>query len=146
MILCLYKSYKFTLFSAVYTLSDFLILIDFDSSFIFPQNNHVRSMKTRWENRKFRITSSVHPMYLHDCDRRPPNCEFYYTCTCLYIVLCKCGVLLIVGSYIQVSLDLQSISHIVSMESRGRGMYVEGWIWKWSLVEIKWAKDVEFVD
>lgn len=61
LILCLYKSYKFTLSSAVNTLSDFSILIDFDSSFIFSQNNHVRSMKTRWENRKFRITSSVHP-------------------------------------------------------------------------------------
>lgn len=45
-------------------------------------------------------------MYLHDCDRRPPNCKFYYTCTCLYIVLRKCGVLLVVASYMQVSLNL----------------------------------------
>lgn len=64
-------------------------------------------------------------MYLHDCDRRPSNCEFYYiyTCTCLYIVLRKCGVLLVVASYMQVSLDLQSISHMMS--ERGRGMYIE---------------------
>lgn len=34
--------------------------------------------------------SGLHPasilMYLHDCDRRPPNCEFYYTCTSMYSI------------------------------------------------------------